>query len=145
MAAGYAPLVTGGPEDLARIIRTETPQLVLLDLVLPGSDGIELMKQVPELIRPAGHLHLGLPPRRHRRAGARGGRGRLHRQALLADRVGGAGAGGAQTARRAKPFVLGQIAIDYAQRQVTVGGEASSSPPPSTSCCACSRSTPDAS
>ena len=48
-AAGYAPLVTGGPEDLARIIRTEKPQLVLLDLVLPGVDGIELMRQVPEL------------------------------------------------------------------------------------------------
>ena len=47
--AGYAPLVMGAPDDLALIIRTEKPQLVLLDLVLPGSDGIELMKQVPEL------------------------------------------------------------------------------------------------
>ena len=41
--------MTGGPEDLARIIRTEKPQLVLLDLVLPGSDGLELMRQVSEL------------------------------------------------------------------------------------------------
>ena len=42
-AAGYAPLVTGVPENLARIIHTEKPQLVLLDLVLPDVDGIELL------------------------------------------------------------------------------------------------------
>ena len=47
--AGYAPLVTGAPEDLTRIIRTEKPHLILPDLVLPHVDGIELMQQVPEL------------------------------------------------------------------------------------------------
>ena len=47
--AGYAPLVTGDPQELAPLIRTEKPALVLLDLVLPGPDGIELMEQVPEL------------------------------------------------------------------------------------------------
>ena len=47
--AGYAPVVRGDPEGLSRIIRAERPALVLLDLVLPGPDGIELMKRVPEL------------------------------------------------------------------------------------------------
>ncbi len=47
--AGYAPLVTGAPRELQRIIRTERPPLVLLDLMLPDVDGIELMRQVPEL------------------------------------------------------------------------------------------------
>ena len=47
--AGYAPLVTGAPQDLSRIIRAERPQLVLLDLMLPRIDGIELMRQIPEL------------------------------------------------------------------------------------------------
>ena len=47
--AGYAPLVTGAPQELPRIIRTERPRLVLLDLMLPDADGIELMGQVPEL------------------------------------------------------------------------------------------------
>ena len=41
--AGYAPLVTGTPRDLPRIIRTEKPRLVLLDLVLPEVDGITPM------------------------------------------------------------------------------------------------------
>ena len=47
--AGYAPLVTGDPEELSRLIKAEQPALVLLDLMLPGTDGIELMERVPEL------------------------------------------------------------------------------------------------
>ena len=43
------PLVTGDHRELARILRTERPQLVVLDLVLPETDGIELMETVPEL------------------------------------------------------------------------------------------------
>ena len=41
--------MTGAPRNLPRIIRTERPRLVLLDLMLPDIDGIELMQQVPEL------------------------------------------------------------------------------------------------
>ena len=47
--AGYAPLVTGDPRELPRIVRAEKPRLVLLDLMLPGTDGVELMQTVPEL------------------------------------------------------------------------------------------------
>ena len=47
--AGYAPLVTGDPRELPRILRAEKPRLVLLDLMLPGTDGVELMRTVPEL------------------------------------------------------------------------------------------------
>ena len=47
--AGYCPLITGDHENLSHIIQTEKPQLVLLDLMLSGADGIELMKTVPAL------------------------------------------------------------------------------------------------
>ncbi|MDE0452932.1 MAG: response regulator [Gammaproteobacteria bacterium] len=47
--AGYAPLVTAATHDLSRIIRAERPRLVLLDLMLPGINGIEMMRQIPEL------------------------------------------------------------------------------------------------
>ena len=45
----YHPLVTGDPEELSGLIQTERPRLVLLDLMLPGTDGIKLMERVPEL------------------------------------------------------------------------------------------------
>ncbi|MXX16132.1 MAG: response regulator, partial [Gammaproteobacteria bacterium] len=47
--AGYTALVTGDPEEISDLINTEKPRLVLLDLMLPGADGIELMAQIPEL------------------------------------------------------------------------------------------------
>ena len=48
-AAGYAPVVTGDTRDLSGLIEAHRPELVLLDLLLPGPDGIELMQRVPEL------------------------------------------------------------------------------------------------
>lgn len=47
--AGYTPLVTGEPQEIADLIRKEDPHLVLLDLLLPETDGIELMQRIPEL------------------------------------------------------------------------------------------------
>ncbi|MCY3706349.1 MAG: ATP-binding protein [Gammaproteobacteria bacterium] len=47
--AGYAPVVTGDPEEVASLIAVHKPGLVLLDLLLPGTDGIALMERVPEL------------------------------------------------------------------------------------------------
>ena len=45
----YVPVVTGDPDAVAGLVRAEKPRLVLLDLMLPGTDGIELMERVPEL------------------------------------------------------------------------------------------------
>ena len=47
--AGYVPIVTGDHRELPRILEAEKPALVLLDLILPGTDGIELMETVPQL------------------------------------------------------------------------------------------------
>lgn len=46
VGAGYAPVVTGDPEDVPRIMEEEKPHLVLLDLMLPESDGIEIMRDI---------------------------------------------------------------------------------------------------
>ena len=48
-SAGWTALPTGDPGELEHLIEAERPDLVLLDLVLPGTDGIDLMKRIPEL------------------------------------------------------------------------------------------------
>ena len=47
--AGFDPIVTADPEEIGRLMKTERPHLVLLDLMLPGTDGIGLMESVPSL------------------------------------------------------------------------------------------------
>ena len=49
--AGYSPQVTGDPEQIPQLIAEHKPHLVLLDLMLPETDGIRLLDTVPELAR----------------------------------------------------------------------------------------------
>ena len=44
--SGYEPIVTGEPEEVLPLMAETRPALVLLDLVLPGTDGVELMKDI---------------------------------------------------------------------------------------------------
>ena len=47
--AGFAAIVTADPEEVGQLMAEERPHLVLMDLMLPGTDGIELMEDVPAL------------------------------------------------------------------------------------------------
>ena len=120
--AGYAPLVTGDPGELQRLIQTEKPQLVLLDLMLPGADGIELMRTVPEL----GDLPVIFisgygrdeTVARALEAGAEDYIVKPFSPTELTARI------RAALRRRSNPapFVLGELAIDYDRRRVSVAG-----------------------
>ena len=44
----YTPIVTTDPEEALRLVYEKRPHVVLLDLVLPGADGMELMKDIVE-------------------------------------------------------------------------------------------------
>ena len=48
--AGYAPVVTGDPEEVTELILENEPSLILLDLLLPGTDGIELMERISKSV-----------------------------------------------------------------------------------------------
>ena len=122
--AGYAPLVTGSPHDLPRIIRTERPRLVLLDLMLPDIDGIELMHQIPELadlpvIFISGYRR-DETVARALEAGAADYIVKPFSPTELVARVRAA----LRRREEPEPFVVGALAIDYGLRRVTLGGEA---------------------
>ena len=120
--AGYAPLATGEPEELPRIVRTENPCLVLLDLMLPGADGIELMETLPELADiPVIFISAYGRDETVARALERGAADYLVKPfsaTELTARI------QAALRRRAGPetFALGDLAIDYEARRVTVAG-----------------------
>ena len=120
-AAGYAPVVTGGDADLSQIIRTERPHLVLLDLMLPDTDGIALMESVPELADlPVVFISGYGRDETIARALDRGAEDYIVKPfsgTELVARV------AAVLRRRAQPevFVLGELAIHYEERRATVG------------------------
>ena len=47
--AGYEPIVTGDPQEALSQVEANDPHLVLLDLMLPGTDGIELMGNILDM------------------------------------------------------------------------------------------------
>ena len=44
--AGYDVSVAGEPQEVLRLVQRERLHLVLLDLALPGADGLELMQDI---------------------------------------------------------------------------------------------------
>ena len=120
--AGYAPVATGDPEQLPELIRTHKPRLVLLDLVLPGADGLALMQDMREL-EDLPVIFISAYDRdetivRALDAGADDYIVKPFSPLELTARV------RAALRRHAGPeaFRLGELAIHYEERRVTVGG-----------------------
>ena len=123
-AAGYAPLMTGDPREVPHLLESERPALVLLDLILPGADGIALMEQVPGLADlPVIFISAYGRDETIARAleiGAADYIVKPFSPTELTARV------RAVLRRRSqpKPFRLGALAIDYAARRPTLDGSA---------------------
>ncbi|MCY4598514.1 MAG: response regulator, partial [Acidobacteria bacterium] len=120
--ADYVPVVTGDPEKLPELVRTHKPKLVLLDLVLPGTDGIRLMENVrkleelPVIFISAYGKEATIV--KVLDAGADDYIVKPFSPSELTARV------RAALRRRAgpEPFQLGELAIHYAERRVTLAG-----------------------
>ena len=126
--AGYSPVVTGDPDEVLRLMEQVQPHLVLLDLILPDSDGLAVMakihavadipviflsvygrdKTIAEAFE-TGAADYVVKPFSPTELVARI-RAALRRR-VLPDRP-----------EPARPYVLGDLTIDYARRAVSVAG-----------------------
>ena len=125
-SAGYHAVGTGDPNEVMRLLREQAPELVLLDLMLPGTDGIELMREIREaqdtpviflsaygqedLVARAfdmGAADYVVKPFSPTELAARI-RAALRRQAAP---------------EPVAPYTLGNLVIDYAERRATLSGQ----------------------
>ncbi len=123
--AGYAPLMAGDAREALSLMEAEAPDLALLDLMLPGTNGIELMKEIlnvadvpviflsayggDELVAQAfemGAVDYVVKPFSPTELAAR-------IKAALRRR---------EVSEPTEPYVLGELTIDYPERRVTVDG-----------------------
>ena len=126
--AGYTPIVTGDPDEVLHLIEVEKPHLVLLDMMLPGTDGIELMKRILE-ITDAPVIFLAAQGgdqivARAFEAGADDYMVKPFSPTELAARIEAVMRRRAapDRTREREPYVLGDLTVNYAERRVTVAG-----------------------
>ena len=126
--AGYAPVVTGDPEEVSRLMAAEAPRLVLLDMMLPGSDGMELMKDIREVSdAPVIFLSANGQEEVVARAFDMGAADYVVKPfspTELAARIRAAlrKRAAPELAQPSEPYVQGDLAIDYPRRRATVAG-----------------------
>ena len=126
--AGYTPVVTGDPEEALSLVEANDPHLVLLDLMLPGTDGIELMRGILDMADvPVIFLSAYGQEETIARAFANGADDYVVKPFSPMELVARIKAAlrkreAPEWAEPSEPFVLGDLAVDYAERRVTLAG-----------------------
>ena len=125
---GYSLLGTGNSDEMMRLLEAEQPHLVLLDLIVPGTSGFELMGRIREVSEaPIIFLSANDQEENVVKALAMGADDYIVKPfsstellARVASSLRKRRATGAATPRR--PYRLRDLAIGYADRSVTVSG-----------------------
>ena len=121
--AGYRAIVTGDPEEVPSLIETHRPDLVLLDLLLPGTDGIELMQSLHALADlPVIFLSGYGRDETIARALEIGAADYVVKPFSPTELVARIEAVLRKRAGRSEPFRAGELAIDYTERRVSLAG-----------------------
>ena len=121
--AGYVPIVTGDPEDVPRLMEQEKPHLVLLDLMLPGCDGIELMNRILRTADvPVIFVSVYGQDDVIARAFDMGAADYVVKPFSPTELAARIRAALRRRAEPSEPYTLGDLSIDYAGHQVTVAG-----------------------
>ena len=126
--AGYAPIVTADPQEAASLVEANDPHLVLLDLMLPGSDGMELMKEIREVSDvPVIFLSVNGQEETIARAFENWADDYVVKPFSPTELVARIKAAlrkreAPEWAEPSEPYVFGDLTIDYAERRVTLAG-----------------------
>ena len=126
--AGYSVAVTSEPDEFDRLIEAERPHLILLNLMLPGTSGFELIKRIPNVFEvPVIFLSSRGREQDFARAFEMGAadylvkpfaptelvariRAALHKRSVY------------RQAQAVEPFRIGNLTINFLERAVTVAG-----------------------
>ena len=125
---GYDPIVTADPQEALDLLARHQPQLVLLDMMLPDSDGIELMDEVFGIAEVPVMFLSGYGQEetvaRAFEAGASDYVVKPFTPTELVARVRVALRSHGDRTASPEPYVLDDLMIDYATREVSVAGQA---------------------
>ena len=125
---GYVVVVTSDPDEMPKLLDEHQPRLVLLDLVLPGTDGIQVMQSI---LKDADVPVVFLSAYGHEEAIARafeaGAADYVVKPFSPTELVARIRAALRKTTvdvqtEPDEPFTMGGLTIDYARRRVTVDG-----------------------
>ncbi len=126
--AGFQPMVTGDPKEALLLMAEHNPRLALLDMMLPESDGVELMGDILAVSRiPVIFLSAYGKDEVVARVLEQGATDYIVKPfspTELVARVRAALRRFEEPPRPEpdEPFVLGDLTIDYVQRRVTISG-----------------------
>ena len=121
--AGCEPVVTGDPTEVFSLMEANEPHVVLLDLMLPETDGIELMREILTLHDvPVIFLSAYVQDEIIARAFEMGAVDYIVKPFSPTELAARVKAAMRKQSEPMENFALGDLAIDYGSRTVTVGG-----------------------